>query len=65
MTKSGEMRGLVLALITYLVVFVLKLGIYFATGAMVFLAEAPHTLSDVFISGFLPRRPGLVTTQGR
>jgi hypothetical protein len=52
MSKSGETRGLVLALITYLMVFALKLGAYFARGVMVLLAEALHTLSDVFISGF-------------
>jgi cation diffusion facilitator family transporter len=53
MIKSGETRGLAFALITYLVVFALKLGAYFATGVMVLLAEALHTLSGVFISGFL------------
>jgi cation diffusion facilitator family transporter len=34
-------------------VFALKLGAYFATGVMVLLAEALHTLSDIFISVFL------------
>jgi cation diffusion facilitator family transporter len=53
MTDFGELRGLVLALVTYLVVFALKLGAYFGTGVMVLLAEALHTLSDIFISAFL------------
>ena len=53
MKDTGELRGLVLALITYLIVFALKLGAYFATGVMVLLAEALHTLSDIFVSAFL------------
>jgi cation diffusion facilitator family transporter len=53
MTDSGDLRGLVLALTTYVVVFALKLGAYFGTGVMVLLAEALHTLSDIFISAFL------------
>jgi cation diffusion facilitator family transporter len=54
--REGEWavaRPLVLALVTYLVVFTAKLGAYFATGVMVLFAEALHTLSDVFISAFL------------
>ena len=46
------MRGLVLALLT-LLMFALKLGAYFVTGVMVLLAEALHTLSDIFVSGVL------------
>jgi ferrous-iron efflux pump FieF len=53
MTESSDRRGLVFALITYVVVFALKLGAYFVTGVMVLLAEALHTLSDIFISAFL------------
>lgn len=53
MTGSGDLRALVLALVTYVLVFALKLGAWFTTGVMVILAEALHTLSDIFISGFL------------
>jgi ferrous-iron efflux pump FieF len=53
MTQSGDMRGLVLALLTYVLMFALKLGAYFVTGVMVLLAEALHTLSDILVSGFL------------
>jgi cation diffusion facilitator family transporter len=51
--KSGEMRALKLALALYILIFALKLGVYFQTGVMALLAEALHTLSDIFISGFL------------
>jgi cation diffusion facilitator family transporter len=53
---SGPMsdrRGLVLALVSYVVMFALKLGTYFVTGVMALLAEALHTLTDIFVSGFL------------
>ncbi|HET7680957.1 MAG TPA: cation diffusion facilitator family transporter [Xanthobacteraceae bacterium] len=53
MQASTDLRGLVLALVTYVIVFVLKLATYFITGVMVLLAEALHTLSDIFISAFL------------
>jgi hypothetical protein len=53
MTQSGDMRGLVLAVLTYVLMFALKLGAYFVTGVMVLLAEALHTLSDILVSGFL------------
>ena len=41
---------MVLALVTYVVIFALKLGAYFVTGVMALLAEALHTLSDIFVS---------------
>jgi len=53
MTQWADLRGLVLALGTYLLVFGLKLGAYLITGVMVLFAEALHTLSDIFISAFL------------
>lgn len=53
MTHSSDSRGLVSALVTYVAILVFKLGAYFVTGVMVLLAEALHTLSDIFISGFL------------
>lgn len=53
MKESEDIRGLQLTLGVYVVIFALKLVIYFATGVMALLAEALHTLSDMFISGFL------------
>ncbi|HEU5349486.1 MAG TPA: cation diffusion facilitator family transporter [Ktedonobacterales bacterium] len=49
----GEMRSAILALGVYVVIFVAKLIAYFMTGVMAMMAEALHTLSDVFIFGFL------------
>lgn len=37
----------------YLVVFTVKLGAYLTTGVMALLAEALHTVGDIFVSGFL------------
>ena len=42
-----------MALGVYTVVFVAKLVVYFMSGVVVLLAEALHTLSDIFVSGFL------------
>lgn len=53
MNESGDLRGIVVALVAYVVVFAFKLGAYFVTGVMVLFAEALHTLSDIFISSFL------------
>lgn len=50
---DGDIRGLQLALVTYVIVLVAKLGAYYASGVMALFAEALHTLSDIFISGFL------------
>lgn len=48
-----ELRALKLALGLYIFIFALKIAVYFLTGVMALLAEALHTLSDIFISGFL------------
>lgn len=53
MEKSKDLSGLRMTLIVYIVIFAMKLGVYFATGVMALLAEALHTLSDVFVAGFL------------
>lgn len=50
---AKEERGLLLVLAAYFVVFGMKLAVYLVSGVMVLLAEALHTLSDIFISGFL------------
>jgi len=51
--RSHELRGLKLAVGVYILVFALKLTAYLATGVMAVLAEAMHTLSDIFVSSFL------------
>jgi len=46
-------RGLTAALVSYAIVFLLKVGAWWVTGLFALLAEALHTLSDLAISGFL------------
>jgi cation diffusion facilitator family transporter len=53
MNESSDIRGMRTALIVYVLIFALKLVAYFMSGIMVLLAEALHTLSDIFVSGFL------------
>lgn len=53
MHDAKQERALWLALAAYLVVFGFKVAVYLVSGVMALLAEALHTLSDIFISGFL------------
>ncbi len=53
MKGSEDLRGLQMSLLVYLLVFAMKLAVYLTTGVMALFAEAMHTLSDIFISGFL------------
>ena len=53
MKETENLRGLKLALGMYVVVFALKMVAYLFTGVMALLAESLHTLSDIFVSGFL------------
>jgi len=53
MSKESDLRSLKIVLAVYLVVFLMKLGVYFVTGVYALFAEALHTLSDIFITGFL------------
>lgn len=53
MKESSDIRTLKIALGTYFLVFALKLVVYFMSGVMALLAEALHTLSDIFVTGFL------------
>jgi cation diffusion facilitator family transporter len=50
---SQDTRGLALTLAVYVLILAAKLAAYWASGVMALLAEALHTLSDIFISGFL------------
>jgi cation diffusion facilitator family transporter len=51
--SSDDLKNLGLTLGLYLLIFVLKLVAYLSSGVMALLAEALHTLSDIFVSGFL------------
>lgn len=53
MHESEDIRNLKIALVAYILVLVMKLVAYFLTGVMALMAEALHTLSDIFVSGFL------------
>src|SRR5512138_2878864 len=53
MSESNDLRGLKLTLGGYLIILALKLGAYWMSGVMALLAEALHTLSDIFVAGFL------------
>jgi divalent metal cation (Fe/Co/Zn/Cd) transporter len=51
--SSDDLKNLGLTLGLYLLIFALKLVAYLSSGVMALLAEALHTLSDIFVSGFL------------
>jgi len=51
--EGKELRALKWAVGLYALMFAMKLAVYFLTGVMAMLAQALHTLSDIFISGFL------------
>ena len=53
MKESSGVRGLQLTLAVYIVIFAMKLTVYLMSGVMALLAESLHTLSDIFITGFL------------
>ncbi len=48
-----ETRSLFMTVGFYAIIVIIKLAAYFATHVMALLAESFHTLSDLFISGFL------------
>jgi cation diffusion facilitator family transporter len=51
--ESTDVRGLQLTLAVYVLIFILKIAVYAMSGVMALLAEALHTLTDVFVAGFL------------
>lgn len=53
MQSPEDIRSLKIALGAYALVFVMKLVAYFITRVVALVAEALHTLSDIFVSGFL------------
>ncbi len=50
---QADEQALRLSVVLYVAVMALKLGAWWWTGVMTLLAEGLHTLSDVFVSGFL------------
>jgi cation diffusion facilitator family transporter len=53
MNESDDIRGLQLTLGVYVLIFAMKLVVYLMSGVMALLAESLHTLSDIFVAGFL------------
>ena len=53
MKHDEDIRSLQLTLVLYVVIFAMKLAVYTVSGVMALLAEALHSLSDIFIAGFL------------
>jgi ferrous-iron efflux pump FieF len=53
MESTEDMKNLGLTLGIYILIFSLKLIVYSFSGVLALLAEALHTLSDIFVSGFL------------
>jgi divalent metal cation (Fe/Co/Zn/Cd) transporter len=51
--EKEDIRSLQLTLGGYIVIFILKIVVYSLSGVVVLFAEALHTLTDIFISGFL------------
>ncbi len=53
MEHAADLKSLRLTLITYIVIFAMKIVVYFLTGIIALMAEAFHTLTDIFVSSFL------------
>jgi cation diffusion facilitator family transporter len=51
--ESEDIRSLQLTVAVYAIVLAMKVVVYLMSGVMALLAEALHTLSDLFVSGFL------------
>jgi cation diffusion facilitator family transporter len=51
--EQEDIRSLQLTLGVYVVIFAMKLAAYVLSGVMALLAEALHTLTDIFIAAFL------------
>jgi divalent metal cation (Fe/Co/Zn/Cd) transporter len=51
--SDQEIHSLYMTVGFYTIIFIMKLITYFYTNVMAMLAETFHSLSDLFISGFL------------
>jgi hypothetical protein len=65
MQEHEDIRSIQLTLGLYVFIFAIKLAAYFLTGVMAVLAEALHTLSDIFIAGFFTCRRVLFSPESR
>jgi cation diffusion facilitator family transporter len=52
-SHESDVHALKIAVGIYVLIFAMKLAVYFMTGVMAIFAEALHTLSDIFVSSFL------------
>jgi len=52
-SAEKEFKSLYLTVALYAIIFIIKIAAYFLSHIMALLAESFHTLSDLFISGFL------------
>jgi len=52
-SHDSDVHALKIAVGIYVLIFLMKLAVYFSTGVMAIFAEALHTLSDIFVSSFL------------
>ena len=48
-SQESDVRALKIVVGVYVLIFVMKLAVYFMTGVMAIFAEALHTLSDIFV----------------
>ena len=53
MIETEDLRSLQITLPIYIIIFILKLSVYILSDVMALLAEALHTLSELFVAGFL------------
>jgi cation diffusion facilitator family transporter len=53
MRDSEDISSLKITVGIYIIIFIMKFVVYLFSGVMALLAEALHTLSDLFVSGFL------------
>lgn len=52
-TYTKDVQNIKTTLVVYGIIFAMKLAAYFMSGVIALLAEALHTLADIFVSGFL------------
>jgi divalent metal cation (Fe/Co/Zn/Cd) transporter len=52
-SQGSDIHSLKFVVGIYILIFAMKLSVYFMTGVMAIFAEALHTLSDIFVSSFL------------
>jgi ferrous-iron efflux pump FieF len=53
MKDSEDIKSLQITVGIYIIIFIMKFIVFLLSGVLALLAEALHTLSDLFVSGFL------------